>query len=118
MVRDKMVYLMTKRNKLLHVVRSFVDNLENKASQNEWDARTVADTGNSTYYDAKADAYTDLKANLERFQEYVETNADDNATNQDFYIEGMIDAAKFYFSSLERILEKLREGTDYVPKDE
>lgn len=109
---------MTNRNKLLHIVSALIDNLENKASQNEWDARTVADTGNSTFYDAKADTYVDLKANLERFQEFVESNADDNATNQDFYLEGMIASAKFYVSSLERILEKLREGTDYVPKDE
>ena len=118
MVRDKVVYLMTNRSKLLKIVSSLIDNLENKASQNEWDARTVADAGNSTFYDAKADTYVDLKSNLERFQEFIETNADDSATNQDFYLEGMIASAKFYVSSLERILEKLREGTDYVPKDE
>lgn len=117
-MKVKGALLMTQREKLLHIVRSLIDNLENKVSQNEWDARTVADVGNSTFYDAKADTFIDLRTNLERFKEFAEFNADDNATNQDFYLEGMIASAKFYVSSLERILEKLREGTDYVPKDE
>lgn len=103
---------------MIGLINSLIDNIGNKSSESEWDARTVADAGNSAYYDGKADTYSYLVGTLENLKDFVEMNSDDDASYQDFYIEGMIDSAGFFVRSLQRIVDKLREGTDYVPKNE
>ena len=107
---------MSTRDKVVLLVKREVDDIEQKASEFEWDARSVGDVQSSTFYDAQADTLSHLKENLERFLEYLELNADDEATNQDFYLDGIIASCELYTRKLRRILSKLRE--DYTDVQE
>lgn len=100
---------MNKREKVASLVSKELDNIEQKASEFEWDARSVGDVQSSTFYDAQADTLQMCKVHLESFAEYLDLNSDDDATNQDFYVDGMIAACEMYVRKLRRILNKLRE---------